>query len=75
MVEEKTISKVYTEGVKIYIHENDIFPSQSVAEKTIPHHTETYISITPESTISSSQVRQIPPETRGCVFSDEKSLQ
>lgn len=74
LVEAKTISKVYTDGIKMYIHENDIYPSVAVAEKVLPHHTETFVNIIPEETISSDQIRQIPAKTRGCVFSDERPL-
>lgn len=74
LIEAKSISKVYTDGIKMYIHENDIYPSEAVTEKVLPHQTETFIDIVPEETISSDQIRQIPADTRGCVFSDEKSL-
>lgn len=74
LVEAKTISKVYTDGIKMFIHENDIYPSEAVSEKVLPHQTETFINIIPEETVSSEQIRQIPAGTRGCVFSDERPL-
>lgn len=45
-----------------------------MSEKTLPHNTETFMNIIPEVTTSSSQIRTIPPESRGCVFSDEQKL-
>ncbi|XP_063706173.1 sodium channel protein Nach-like [Culicoides brevitarsis] len=75
LVESKTISRVFTDGIKMYVHENDIYPSEAITEKVLPHQTETFIDIIPEETISSEQIRQIPASTRGCVFSDERPLQ
>lgn len=74
MVEERTLVEVYTDGIKLYIHENEVFPSANVPDKNLPHETESYINVFPEITTASSQLRAIPAESRGCVFPDEIQL-
>lgn len=74
LVENVSIADVYTDGIKLYVHESEVYPSEAVPDKNLPHETESYINIFPEVTIASSQLRAIPADSRGCVFPDEIHL-
>lgn len=56
------------------VHENSVFPSESVIEKMIPRSNENIVTITTTRTTCSETVKALSVKDRGCIFEDERSL-
>lgn len=67
------VSSTFSEGVKVLIHERDVFPSDCL-EKMIPHRFETIIKINSVSIECSQEVRSLSMNERECLYYNEKRL-
>ena len=74
MIEADSVSTVDSEGVKVIINDNDLYPSEESIEKLLPHQQETYVELSPERTIASEKIISLPISDRGCVFPDEVQM-
>ena len=75
MIEADSVSTVDSEGVKVIINDNDLYPSEESIEKLVPHRQETFIELAPQKTTCSESVKSLPISDRGCVFSTEVVMQ
>lgn len=74
LFEENALTTVSSDGIKIMISENNLYPSERMIERMLPHKQETYVEVRPEKTDCSSQISALPISDRGCVFNNEYSL-
>lgn len=74
LIEPHALTTVSSDGVKIMISENNLYLSERMIERMLPHKQETYVEIRPEKTDCSSQISALPISDRGCVFNNEHSL-
>lgn len=68
-------SSTYSEGIKLLIHERDIYASDLSVEKMISHRSETTIRLVTTLTTCSQPVRSLSTEDRECVFQPERQLE
>ncbi|XP_055389441.1 pickpocket protein 11-like [Condylostylus longicornis] len=61
-------------GLKIYLHDSYDFPDENSIITLIPARTEAHVQITSKQTFATSDVREIKPKIRNCLFADEKKL-
>lgn len=67
------VSSTFSEGVKVMVHERDVFPSDCL-EKMVPHGFETIIKINSVSIECSQEVRSLSMHERECLYFNEKRL-
>ncbi|XP_046736820.1 sodium channel protein Nach-like [Diprion similis] len=58
-------------GLKVILHDPYDYPDRNAASKLIRMDEETFLSVTPEVTYSTNDVRNLPLSKRSCIFSDE----
>lgn len=73
-VNSQTYSSTYSEGVKLLIHQRDMFPSDLSVEKMISHRSENILRISTTLTMCSKAVRDLAMEDRECLFMTERKL-
>lgn len=73
-VNSQTYSSTYSEGVKLLIHQRDMFPSDLSVEKMISHRSENILRISSTLTMCSRAVRDLAMEDRECLFMTERKL-
>lgn len=73
-IDTDALTKIFSEGVELLIHESSVFPSDTAVEKLLPIRSETFVSIRTTMTICSGQVKALPISDRSCVFPEEFSL-
>lgn len=56
------------------MHDPYDFPDDNAETKSISHKMTAYIMVFPETTYGTPEVRDLPPQTRNCLFSDERKL-
>lgn len=59
-------------GVKVMLHEPFNYPDRNARNKLIGIGNEVFISVTPEVTYSTDDVRTLPVSKRNCVFANER---
>ena len=67
-------TSVYSEGIKLLIHEPVVYASDLVYEKMISHHAETVIRLITTKTTCSNEVRLLDVASRECVYSTERKM-
>lgn len=73
-VDTNAISKIYSEGIQLLIHESNTFPGETSISKMLPVNSESLVSVKTTVTICSPQVKALPISDRECVFPEEKGL-
>lgn len=73
-IDPDALTKIYSEGIDLLVHESTIYASDTAIEKLIPIQSETLVSVQPIVTLCSNQVKALPISDRGCVFPEEYSL-
>lgn len=71
---ERARSTVYSDNVKIIVHEPDVLASSSVNEKNIPARSEVLVRITTMIATCSDEVSLLPISDRGCIYEEERKL-
>lgn len=71
----RAYSSTYSEGVKLLVHDNRIYPSDLSVEKMISHKSESIVSIASTRTECSKEVYDLSTNARECLFVREKKLQ
>lgn len=71
---DNTKTSLYSEGIKLLVHEPNVFPSDLTFEKVISHKTETLVRLTTVATSCTKDVEALPVHDRGCLYDDEKRL-
>lgn len=71
---DNTKTSLYSEGIKLLVHEPNVFPSDLSFEKVISHRTETLVRISTIVTSCSAEVKALPIHDRGCIYENEKKL-
>ncbi|CAD7089986.1 unnamed protein product [Hermetia illucens] len=72
--DDAAITATYSYGVKLLVHKNNVFPSETTIEKLIPIHSEVLVRIRPTVITCSNQVRQLGVTERNCLFPEERRL-
>lgn len=72
--DDAAITATYSYGVKLLVHKNNVFPSETTIEKLIPIHSEVLVRIRPTVITCSNQVRQLGVTERNCLFPGERQL-
>lgn len=67
-------TSVYSDGIKILVHETGVFGASTSFEKMISHKTETFVRLSTVVTTCSDEVRQLPYSDRGCLYESERQL-
>ncbi len=67
-------TEIASTGFRIYIHNSYDNADDNAVAKLIPAKTESFVSISPESTYSTQEVFNLEPETRNCLKENEKSM-
>lgn len=71
---ERIRSSVFSDNVKIIVHEPDVLASSSVNEKNIAANSEVLVRITTMVASCSDEVQQLPISDRGCIYESERKL-
>lgn len=71
---DNTKTSLYSEGIKMLVHEPNVFPSDLSFEKVISHKTETLVRLSTIVTSCTDDVRALPVHDRGCLYEKEKKL-
>lgn len=71
---DNTKTSLYSEGIKMLVHEPNVFPSDLSFEKVISHKTETLVRLSTIVTTCTDDVRALPVHDRGCLYEKEKKL-
>ncbi|XP_046470375.2 sodium channel protein Nach [Neodiprion pinetum] len=58
-------------GLKVILHDPYDYPDRNAKNKLIRIDKEVFLSVTPEVTYSTDDVRSLPVSKRSCIFSDE----
>lgn len=71
---DQSKTSVYSEGIKLLVHEADVFASSESFEKMISHRTETLVRLSTVVTTCSEEVKKLSISDRGCIYETEKKL-
>lgn len=71
---ERIRSSVYSDNVKIIVHEPNVLASSSVNEKNVAAKSEVLVQITTMVASCSNEVQQLPISDRGCIYESERKL-
>lgn len=71
---DRTKSSVYSDGIKLLVHETDVFASETSFEKMISHKTETLMRLMTVTTTCSDEVKELSVADRECLYESERSL-
>lgn len=71
---ERTRSSVYSDSVKVIVHEPDVLASSTVNEKNIAAKSEVLVRIATMMTTCSDGVQQLSISDRGCIYESERKL-
>ncbi|XP_004533303.1 pickpocket protein 11 [Ceratitis capitata] len=61
-------------GFRLFIHSAYDFPDENAETKVVTSGRESFVRINPESTYATNAVRNMDPQIRNCLFSDERTL-
>lgn len=67
-------TSVYSEGIKLLVHDTKVFPSEMAFEKMISHKYETLVRLSTIITTCSNEVKELSIESRECAYEYEKKL-
>ncbi|XP_043277737.1 sodium channel protein Nach-like [Venturia canescens] len=61
-------------GVKLMVHYPYDFPDHNAENKLVGLNSQMFVSISPEETYSTEEVKSLSVKTRDCIFSEEKQI-
>lgn len=75
LIENKSISTVFSDGVKLLVHDSRVFPSDTSTEKMLPLRSETLARVKTEIAYCSKDVQALSVQDRDCCLDNEFPLQ